>query len=269
MSKAVAIPPLPQRGNAALSALTGLVFVYLYAPIVVMVLLAFNDSNLAVLPLRGVTLRWFAKIFEDEHLMEGLRNSIMVAVAAVAIAVPLGLILSHALVRKARGRAAGALAAIVSAPMQTPKIVLATLLLLLFSLVGIRPSLVTVTLSHVVLILPFVTLIIAARLRGIDPSMEEAAADLGASVLRTWVSVLLPLLAPAVVAAALLAFTISFDEMVVSYFTIGTESTLPVVIWSMVSYGYSQEINAIGAVIIGTTLVLIAAAQVLQRNQRF
>jgi spermidine/putrescine transport system permease protein len=268
MSAAARTPRVRLSGHAALSVLTTLMFVYLYAPIVVMVLLAFNDSDLAVLPLQGVTLRWFAKIFRDEHLMEGLRNSIMVAVVAVAIAVPLGLILSYALVRTARGRAAAALGAVVSAPMQTPKIVLATLLLLLFSLAGIRPSLVTVTLSHVVLILPFVTLIIAARLRGIDPSMEEAAADLGASALRTWLSVLLPLLAPAVVAATLIAFTISFDEMVVSYFTIGTESTLPVVIWSMVSYGYSQEINAIGAVIIGTTLVLIAAAQVLQRNQR-
>jgi spermidine/putrescine transport system permease protein len=242
-------------------------FAYLYVPIAVIVLLSFNNSDLASLPLRGVTLRWYSQIFQNQFLMSGLWNSVLVAAIVVVIAVPLGLMLAYVMARDARGRAADALAAIVSMPLQTPKIILAVLLLLLFSLIGVRPSLLTVTLSHVVLTLPFVTLIIAARLRGLDPSLEEAAYDLGASPWRIWLEILLPLLGPAVIAAALIAFTISFDEMVVSYFTIGTDATLPVVIWSMVSYGYNQEINAIGAVIIAATLVLIAIAQMLQRNE--
>lgn len=269
MSVVGAMPEKSTAGTFALRAVTTLMFAYLYVPIVVIILLAFNNSDFAVLPLRGVTLRWFAQVFQNQHLMAGLRNSVVVATAVVVISVPLGMILAYFMVRVARGRSAAALTAIVSAPMQTPKIILAMLLLLLFALAGIRPSLVTVTLSHVVLTLPFVTLIIAARLRGIDPAVEEAAYDLGASSLRTWLEVLLPLLAPAVVAAALIAFTISFDEMVVSYFTIGTESTLPVVIWSMVSYGYTQEINATGAIIIAATLVLIAIAQFLQQKEKF
>jgi spermidine/putrescine transport system permease protein len=119
-------------------------------------------------------------------------------------------------------------------------------------------------LSHVVLTLPFATLIIAARLRGIDRSLEEAASDLGASRLQIWVHVLIPLLAPAVIAATMIAFTISFDEMVVTYFTIGTQSTLPIVIWGMLSQGYTPELNAVGALITGTTFVILALAQLLR-----
>jgi spermidine/putrescine transport system permease protein len=241
-----------QTSDIFLGVITVLMFAYLYVPIVVIVLLSFNSSDLAALPLRGLTLRWYSQIFQNQFMMSGLWNSVVVAAIVVAIAVPLGVMLAYVMVRDARGRAADALAAIISMPLQTPKIIL-----------------VTVTLSHVVLTLPFVTLIVAARLRGLDPSLEEAAYDLGASPLRIWLEVLLPLLGPAVIAAALIAFTISFDEMVVSYFTIGTDSTLPVVIWSMVSYGYNQEINAIGAVIIAATLVLISIAQMLQRNKSF
>ena len=146
---------------------------------------------------------------------------------------------AYVMVRRASGGMSSLLLIVITTPMQTPRIILGVLLLLLFSVAGIRPGLITVLLGHVVLTLPFATLIIAARLRGIDTVLEEAALDLGASPLRMWVDILLPLLAPAVVAAGLISFTISFDEMVVSYFTIGTQSTLPIVIWTMVSQGYA------------------------------
>jgi spermidine/putrescine transport system permease protein len=252
--------------NVALTCMTLAIFAYLYLPIAVVILLSFNDSELAALPLQGVTLRWYSRIFHNQQLMSGLWNSLTVALAVVAATVPLGLMLAYAM-REARGRLASALVAIVTMPMQAPRIILAVLLLILFGFIGMRPSLLTVFLGHVVLTLPFAALIIAARLQGIDRSLEEAAYDLGASRRRIWLEVLLPLLWPAVAAAALIAFTISFDEMVVSYFTIGTESTLPIVIWSMVSYSYTQEINAIGTVIIAATLVLIALAQFLQHSR--
>jgi spermidine/putrescine transport system permease protein len=243
-------------------------FVYLYLPIAVIIALSFNNSDLAALPLKGLTLRWYGAVFHNQQLIDGLWNSLLVGMADVLISVPLGLLLAYAMVREARGRSVNILTAIVTLPMQTPRIVLAVLLLMLFSLAGVRPSLLTVLLGHIVLTLPFVTLIIAARLQGIDRSLEEAAFDLGASHARIWFSILVPLLAPAIIAAALIAFTVSFDEMVLSYFTIGTESTLPVVIWAMLSYGYTQEINAIGAVIISVTLLLISLAQFLRRNER-
>lgn len=252
-------------GNLALGGLTAILFAYLYVPIIVIVVLSFNDSDLASFPLHGLTLRWFAQVFRDEQIVEGFRNSAVVGAAAVAITIPLALMFAYVMVRRASGGMSSLLLIVITTPMQTPRIILGVLLLLLFSVAGIRPGLITVLLGHVVLTLPFATLIIAARLRGIDTVLEEAALDLGASPLRMWVDILLPLLAPAVVAAGLISFTISFDEMVVSYFTIGTQSTLPIVIWTMVSQGYSQEINAAGTLVIALTLALITASIGLRR----
>ena len=255
------------RAGIVLGIMTVLLYIYLYLPVLVIIVLAFNDSELIALPLRGFTLRWFESLFRDAHLMEGLRNSILIGIATVSVSVPLGLMLAFAMVRLVR-RGSGVLTSAVVLPMMTPRIILAVLLLLFFASLGVRLSLGTVLLGHVVLVLPFTTLIISARLRGLDPALEEAAQDLGASKFRVWWEILLPLLWPAVLAASLIAFTVSFDEMVVTYFTTGIESTLPVVIWSMVRHGYTQEINAVGAVIIAVTLVLIAVAHRLRGDPR-
>ena len=255
------------RTDIALGILTVLLYIYLYLPVLVIVVLAFNDSELTALPLRGFTLRWFESLFQDAHLMRGLLNSIVIGILTVLVSVPLGLMLAYTMVRMVR-RGSGLLTTAVVLPMLTPRIILAVLLLVFFTSLGIRLSLGTVLLGHVVLVLPFTTLIISARLRGLDPALEEAAHDLGASKFRIWWEILLPLLWPAVLAASLIAFTVSFDEMVVTFFTTGFESTLPVVIWSMVLHGYTQEINAVGAVIIAVTLVLIAVALRLRGDPR-
>jgi len=254
--------------DIALGTLTALLFVYLYLPIFVVLILSFNNSELGAFPLRGFTLRWYVQVFHNEQVIEGLRNSIGVGLVVVAITIPLGLMFAYVLTRQARGTVAAILAGVITAPMQAPRIILAVLLLLLFSLIGVRTNLVTVTLSHVVLTLPFATLIIAARFRNIDRSLEEAASDLGASRWQIWTLILLPMLAPAVMAAGLIAFTISFDEMVVSFFTIGTQSTLPIVIWGMLAQGYTQELNALGALIVTSTLAVIVVAQSLRRKER-
>ena len=255
------------RAGIVLGIMTVLLYIYLYLPVLVMIVLAFNDSELTALPLRGFTLRWFESLLRDAHLMGGLLNSIVIGIVTVLVSVPLGLMLAYVMVRLVR-RGSGLLTAAIVLPMLTPRIILAVLLLLFFTSLGIRLSLGTVLLGHVVLVLPFTTLIISARLRGLDPALEEAARDLGASKFRVWWEILLPLLWPAVLAASLIAFTVSFDEMVVTFFTTGIESTLPVVIWSMVRHGYTQEINAVGAVIIAVTLVLIAVAHRLRGDTR-
>jgi spermidine/putrescine transport system permease protein len=274
MSSAPYTAPVPRRRpridpiDVVLGMLTGVLFIYLYLPLLVVIVLSFNSSELAAFPLRGLTLRWFAQAFNNAQVTEGLWNSIVVGLAVVAITLPLALMFAHVMTRQARGKMAGILTGLISVPMQTPRIILAVLLLLLFSLIGVRTNLITVVLSHVVLTLPFATLIIAARLRSIDRVLEEAASDLGAFRWQTWAYILLPLLAPAVTAAGLITFTISFDEMVVSYFTIGTQSTLPIVIWGMLSQGYTQELNAVGALITASTLVIIAIAQALRGRGR-
>ena len=260
-------PPRRRRragiASPILAALTVLLYAYLYLPILVMFVLSFNAAELAAFPLRGMTLHWYEEVFRNAHLMAGLRNSLMVGVACVAVSIPLGLMLAYVMVRVAR-RSSGPLSSAIILPILTPRIILGVLLLIFFSFVGLELNLGTVLLGHIVLTLPFATLIIAARLRGIDFALEEAARDLGASPLQTWIHVLVPLLWPAVLAAALIAFTVSFDEMVVSFFTTGVDSTLPVVIWAMLRYGYTQEINAIGALIIASTLIILAFAQRLR-----
>lgn len=263
LSPAPGMPRRRQRASLILATLTVLVYIYLYLPILVMFVLSFNTAELAAFPLQGVTLRWYEDVFKNPQLMAGLRNSLMVSVASVAVSIPLALMLAYVMVRVAR-RSSGPLSAAIILPILTPRIILGVLLLIFFSFVGFDLTLGTVLLGHIVLTLPFATLIIAARLRGIDFTLEEAAGDLGASPLQTWIHVLVPLLWPAVLAAALIAFTVSFDEMVVSFFTTGVDSTLPVVIWAMVRFGYTQEINAIGALIIVSTLIIMAFAQRLR-----
>jgi spermidine/putrescine transport system permease protein len=250
--------------HAVLAAVTALLFAYLYLPIVVVMILSVNDSEVAAFPLHGVTFRWFLKVFNNPLIAEGLFNSLSVALVVIVITIPLSLMFAHVLSRETHSGRASALTILVTLPMQTPRIILAVLLLLLFSLLGIKTNLATVTFSHVVLTMPFATLIIAARLRGIERVLEEAAFDLGASRFQTWIHVLIPLLIPAVLAATMITFTISFDEMVVTYFTIGTQSTLPILIWNMLSQGYTPELNAVGALITVSTFVIIAAAQALQ-----
>jgi spermidine/putrescine transport system permease protein len=262
--------PVPWRrrwrvdvAGQTLAAMTVLLYVYLYLPILVMFVLSFNGAELAAFPLRGVTLRWYGEVFRNAHLMEGLGNSLTVGVSTVVVSVPLGLMLAYVSVRIAR-RSAGPLSVAVLLPILTPRIILGVLLLIFFTFLGITLSLGTVLLGHIVLTMPFATLIIAARLRGIEFALEEAARDLGASTVQMWVHILVPLLWPAVLAAALISFTISFDEMVVSFFTTGVDSTLPVVIWAMVRYGYTQEMNAIGALIVASTLIIVTFAQRLR-----
>ena len=253
--------------DIALGTLCAVLFAYVYLPVAVIIVLAFSEADLAVFPIQGFSLRWFEALFNDTQVMAGLRNSVLVGLGVVAIAVPLGLMLAYFMVRRAGLRGGDVLSAVVVLPMQTPRIIIGVLLLIFFSILGVRPSLLTVLLGHVALTLPFAALIVAARLRSIDPALEEAAWDLGAPRWRMWLEILLPLLAPAILAAALVTFTISFDEMVVTYFTIGNESTLPVLIWSMLSYGYTQEINSLGALIIVPTLIVLAAAQLLRSNR--
>jgi spermidine/putrescine transport system permease protein len=267
MTAATVAHPVSRRRDLSrpiLGAVTATLFLYLYAPIVVIAILALNRSEIASFPMTGITLRWIREALTDPVVQQGIENSLLVAFAVVVMTLPLSLILAHALHRHLSQRGANLLVGLVTMPMQTPRIVLAVLLLLLFSFIGIRPNLGTVVLSHVVLTIPFATLVISARFKSLDRALEEAASDLGASRLQSWVYVLLPLLAPALIAAAMITFTISFDEMVVTYFTIGTQSTLPIVIWGMLSQGYTPELNALGAVITVFTFVLIVAAQLLR-----
>ncbi|MDF2991408.1 MAG: putrescine/spermidine transporter permease [Microbacterium sp.] len=237
-------------------------YVFLYLPILVVVIMSFNDSeNLFVW--RGFSLRWYPELFQNEQMMQGLGNTLVVATGATAIATVLGTLLAYGIQHYTRG---GFIRAFAIAPAILPDLLLGIGLLTLFSLLSVSLGLHSVILAHAVFATAFVTAIVLARMASLDPSLEEASRDLGAGPVRTFVRVTLPQLAPGIVAGALLAFTLSIDEFVIAFFTTApTEPTLPIVIYSMVRFGVTPEVNALASLLLLVSIVTVIAAQRLTR----
>jgi spermidine/putrescine transport system permease protein len=237
-------------------------YVFLYLPILVVVIMSFNDSeNLFVW--RGFSLRWYPELFADEQIMQGLANTLIVATGATAIATVLGTLLAYGIQHYTRG---GLIRAFAIAPAILPDLLLGIGLLTFFSLLSITLGLHSVILAHAVFATAFVTAIVLARMANLDPSLEEASRDLGAGPLRTFMRITLPQLAPGIVAGALLAFTLSIDEFVIAFFTTApTQPTLPIVIYSMVRFGVTPEVNALATLLLLVSVVTVIAAQRLTR----
>ena len=234
-------------------------YVFLYLPILIVVIMSFNASeNLFVW--KGFSLRWYPELFADEKIMQGLGNTLIVATGATAIATVLGTLLAYGIQHYTRG---GLIRAFAIAPAILPDLLLGIGLLTLFSLASVTLGLHSVILAHGVFATAFVTAIVLARMANLDPSLEEASRDLGAGAVRTFMRVTLPQLAPGIVAGALLAFTLSIDEFVIAFFTTApTQPTLPIVIYSMVRFGVTPEVNALATILL---LVTVIAAQRLTR----
>ena len=237
-------------------------YVFLYLPILIVVIMSFNDSeNLFVW--RGFSLRWYPELFADEQIMQGLVNTLIVATGATAIATVLGTLLAYGIQHYTRG---GLIRAFAIAPAILPDLLLGIGLLTFFSLLSITLGLHSVILAHAVFATAFVTAIVLARMANLDPSLEEASRDLGAGPLRTFMRVTLPQLAPGIVAGALLAFTLSIDEFVIAFFTTApTQPTLPIVIYSMVRFGVTPEVNALATLLLLVSIITVIAAQRLTR----
>ena len=244
---------------------TGLVLLFLFAPLAVVVLFSFNASEISMFPIRGLTLRWYDRLFANQTFQEALVNSLVVAAATVVLATVLGVAAAHGIHRYAR-RWRTPLRSGAIMPMMVPRLILGIALLSFYNLVNADLSLVTVIFGHTVFAMPYVVLIVSARLVGFDDSLEEAARDLGAGTLRVLFEITLPLLKPAIVASALISFTLSFDEVVVTFFTTGNENTLPMLIWSMLRFGLTPEINAIATLTIVVSCVLALIAELAIRR---
>lgn len=241
------------------------VYAFLYAPIAVLVLFSFNEARLGATWL-GFTLDWYRKALANGQVMQALRNSLLVGLAATALATALGTAAALALHRH-RFRRQGALDALVTLPIVVPEIVMASSLLLLFAALSLRLSLLTVILSHVGFAVSYAVVVVRARLHGFDRALEEAAADLGASPWRVFRHVTLPLILPGLLAAALLVFALSIDDYVITSFVAGVgATTLPVQIYSMVKSGISPEINAVSTLLLAATSLLLLAADRLERG---
>jgi spermidine/putrescine transport system permease protein len=254
-----------QRHGGALWLVVAAVGVFLFAPIVVVALYSFNSSR-SLSHIEGLSTRWYSTLFSNGDIWSSVAASAKVAAITTVVAVVLGTMLALALSRGGRAaRLPGT--GLVFASLMTPEVVLAFGLLLLFTTLNVNFSMWTVVLGHVTFAVAYVALIVRARLVLLSPAVEEAARDLGAGRLGAVGLVVLPQLAPAIGSSALLVFVLSFDDFVVSLFTSGPGfSPLPVRIYSMIRFGISPEINAVGTLMMVFTVTLGVIAAFLTRR---
>jgi len=231
-------------------------YVFLYAPLVIVVVYSFNDSRLNAQWV-GFTLDWYRKLFADEEMLTAARNSLVIGLVASAVSTVLGTMAGFAMYRY-RLRV---LPVMVVAPIAIPEILMGVSLLIFFVAINLTLGLVSITLAHIAFCIGFVAIVVRSRLAGMDESLVEAARDLGATPWRAFRLITLPLIMPGVIAGALMAFTLSIDDFVVTYFTAGADAlTLPLKICTMVKISVTPEVNAVSTLLMLLTLALIVLA---------
>jgi spermidine/putrescine transport system permease protein len=242
-----------------------LVVVFLYAPILVLLVFSFNNSELPSFPLSGFTLHWYHQFLANAELRGALWTSAIVAAISSVGAVLLGTVASIALARR-RFRGKAIVSALLLSPLVIPFVVFGISLLLLFHTLGVPRSILTVVIGHIVISLPYTILVLVPRLAQLDASLEEAAYDLGAGRLRTFRSVTFPLIFPAVVSAFLIAFTTSFDEYAVASFVVGTRETFPIYLYSALRFpSQLPQVIAVAVVVLVVSLLVVVGAEVGRR----
>lgn len=256
---------LSRPGAWTLRIFFGVVVVFLYAPIVILLIFSFNNSDIPTFPLSGFTLHWYRQFLGNSELQGALETSAIVAALSSLGAVVLGVLSSIALTRRRfRGRAG--VSALLLSPLVIPYLVFGVSLLLLFHTLGIPRSILTVVIGHMVITLPYTILVLLPRLQQIDVSLEEAAYDLGASRLRSFRSITLPLILPALLSAFLIAFTTSFDEYAVASFVVGSRTTFPIYLYSALRFpSQLPQVIAVAVVVIGLSLLVVIGAEVARR----
>jgi putrescine transport system permease protein len=241
-------------------------FAFLYLPIAILVIYSFNASRLVTV-WGGWSLRWYAALIEDRAMLDATAASFAVAAASAAAATVLGTMAALALARLGRFRGRLGFSAMIYAPLVMPEVITGLSLLLMFVAADIDRGFLTIIAAHTTLTMCFVTVVVQSRLAGFDRSLEEAAMDLGCPPGRTFLTVTLPLIAPAVAAGFLLAFSLSLDDLVIASFTTGPgATTLPMRIYSEVRLGVKPEINAICTLLVAVVAVAIFGAAWLSRR---
>ena len=257
-----------RRPSPALAAYAWLVYAFMYLPIFVLVLFSFNTSKFGA-AWEGFTTRWYGVLFAREDVREAVLNTLTVAVSSTLVSTLLGTLLGLGLWRYTI-RFRRALTFLLVTPIVIPDVVMGVSLLMFYALVRhilpFQGGLLTVLLAHVTFQVSYVALVVRSRLAGYGPELEEAARDLGANGLWAFLHVTLPLALPGVLSGALLAFTLSLDDFVVTYFTSGSGfHTLPVLIYTAVKRGVTPDINALSSLLIGFTVLLLLVANALGR----
>jgi spermidine/putrescine transport system permease protein len=237
-------------------------YAFLYLPLAIVVIYSFNDSRLNA-EWVGFTLDWYRKLFDDDEMLTAAANSLAIGVSASLVSTVLGTMAGVAMHRY-RLRV---LPVLVLAPIAIPEILMGVSLLIFFVLLNFTLGLVSVTLAHIAFCIGFVAIVVRARLAGMDESLTEAARDCGATPRQAFRYVTLPLIMPGVIAGALMAFTLSIDDFVITFFTAGAgTTTLPLQIYSMIKIAVTPEVNAVSTLLMLLTLVLIVIASKLSPN---
>jgi len=238
---------------------------FLYLPIAVLVIYSFNASRLVAV-WGGWSMRWYAALIDDAPLLDAAFTSLRLALVSASVATILGTLAALALVRFGRFRGRLLFSAMIYAPLVMPEVITGLSLLLLFVAVAADRGFWTVAIAHTTMAMCFVTVIVQSRLVDFDMSLEEAAMDLGASPLRTFFAVTLPLMLPAIAAGWMLAFALSLDDLVIASFTTGPgATTLPIRIYSEVRLGVKPEMNAVCSIMVAVVAVAVIAASLLAK----
>jgi len=260
-----------RRGKAAKWALGAyglLIYVFLFAPIVVLVLLSFNANRYGTFPVTGWTLKWYRAAVSDYQIHDALRTTLKVAAEVTLVSVVVGTTAAFPLVRSRLPFRDGIRIGFVL-PIMIPGLLIGVSLLVLFTgALHQQLSWKTAVIGQSVYTTPFVILLVSARLQGFDQALERAASDLGANTFNRLRYVVLPLILPAIIAGALLAFTFSIDEFVITYFLIGMQITLPIYIYTQIKFGITPEVNALASLLLAGSLLVLALAFGLPRLVR-
>ena len=243
-----------------------LAYAYIYIPILLLIIFSFNTQKLNV-RWEGFTLHWYKVLLQDQEVMLALRNTLIIAIVSTVFATVIGTFAALALQRY-RFPGYTISESLLYIPVIIPEVVMGISLLVFFVQAGFRLGLLTITLSHIAFNIPFVALVVRARLHGFDKAIEEAAMDLGANEFTTFWRVTLPTIMPGVMAGAMLAFTLSLDDYVITYFTAGPGSTtLPLRVFSMVRFAVTPEVNALSALWMVAVFLILGVGQIYQRKQ--
>ncbi|WP_224814996.1 ABC transporter permease [Hasllibacter sp. MH4015] len=253
------------RRLTPLTAFAVLYLVFLYAPIILLPLFAFNDGTVIAFPLQGFTTDWFYQLANTPDLIEATGNSLVIAVSVSILATCLGLFAARAATRHTFPLKAGIMGFIML-PLVLPEVIVAISLLLTLSQLGLGTSIFTIILGHTLLCMPFAIAILQGSFQGLDQSLEEAAIDLGETRASTFRVIILPLVLPGIIASMLICFIISLDEFIIAFFLSGNEPTLPVYIWSQLRFpGRVPVIMALGTLLVALSIVLLIVADAFRR----
>jgi len=239
---------------------------FLYAPIILLPLFAFNDATIIAFPLQGFTTKWFEAMAGNVTLYRAVQNSLLIAVAAAVLSTTLGIFAARAATRY-RFPAKAGIMGLIMLPLVLPEIIVAVSLLIVLLGMGISLSIWTVILGHVLICTPYTIAILNSAFQSLDRSLEEAAFDLGESRWSTFRLITLPLVAPGIISSLLISFTISLDEFIIAFFLAGTEPTLPVYIFSQFRFPQSiPVIMALGTILVVLSITLLSIAEYFRRR---